>query len=77
MVRRAPTGTLNIFRPAAYVPAESDIFNVMTYASRAGSFSTCLAKSPGAQVTFSVDTASDPKTPQGQEYCRYRSRSGV
>ncbi|MFO1403439.1 MAG: CARDB domain-containing protein [Azonexus sp.] len=55
-------GTLNIFLAGGYVPAESDIFNVMTYASRAGSFSTLLGESPGAQVTFSVDTASDPKT---------------
>ncbi|MBK6595661.1 MAG: hypothetical protein IPG23_24860 [Burkholderiales bacterium] len=42
--------------------AASDIFGVITYANRTGSFSSLLGESPGSQVTFSVDTASSPTT---------------
>ncbi|MEO7622362.1 MAG: CARDB domain-containing protein, partial [Gallionella sp.] len=55
-------GTLDVYLDGGYVPAASAIFGVITYLNRTGTFSVLRGESPGAQVDFSIDTASDPKT---------------
>ncbi|MCI4430024.1 MAG: hypothetical protein JHC40_12750, partial [Burkholderiales bacterium] len=55
-------GTLAVYLDGGYVPASSDVFGVITYANRTGAFSILRGESPGAQMSFSVDTASDSKT---------------
>src|SRR5262249_21339695 len=54
-------GTLDVYLDGGFVPAASDVFTVMTYAGRVGTFSILRGESPGADMNFSVDTTSDPK----------------
>ena len=55
-------GTLVVFLDGGFEPAASDIFNVITYNTRVGIFSVLRGESPGAQMDFSIDTATDPRT---------------
>jgi hypothetical protein len=55
-------GTLAVYLAGGFVPAATDVFGVMAYANRAGAFALLRGEDPGAQMTFAVDTASDPRT---------------
>ncbi|ROZ64162.1 CARDB domain-containing protein [Ramlibacter sp. WS9] len=55
-------GTLAVYLANGFVPGANDVFGVVTYANRTGAFSILRGESPGADVTFTIDTASSPTT---------------
>ncbi|MDZ4254036.1 MAG: CARDB domain-containing protein, partial [Sulfuritalea sp.] len=53
-------GTLDVYMTGGYVPAASNTFSVITYASRTGAFSTLRWEPAYLQVTLDVDTTTSP-----------------
>ena len=54
-------GTLAVYLDGGYVPEPGSVFDVITYTSRTGDFAVLRGESPGGQMTFAVDTATDPR----------------